>query len=185
MTPRRALVAMTTVAALALAGCGSTASSSSAPSSHATPASASASAGGPSAQTRMICATEAQHDLAATLGLQAANVSTPTWRADVYSCAYRYANGSFTLSVHQAADTRAAHSTFTALGAQLTRRTALEGLGDDAVTTANGSVLVQKDDDVLLVDIRALASRFGVPPDTRANAAISIAATIMGCWTGS
>jgi hypothetical protein len=61
----------------------------------------------------------------------------------------------------------------------------LEGIGATATTTANGSVVVQKDDDVLLVDVRKLPARFGVPSDTRANAAISIAATIIGCWTGA
>jgi hypothetical protein len=178
---RRAFVAMTTVAALARAGCGTTAAPSTAPSSTAPRA----TAGGPSASTRMICASEAQHDLARTLGLAATSVSSPTWRSHVYSCRYRYADGAFTLSVYQRADADAAHATFAALGAQLTRRMELDGLGEDAVTTADGSVLVQKDDDVLLVDIRALPPRFGVPPDSRANAAISIAATIMGCWTES
>jgi predicted regulator of Ras-like GTPase activity (Roadblock/LC7/MglB family) len=133
----------------------------------------------------MICSPEAQEDLAETLGLDAVSVSAPTWDAHVYTCDYRYADASFTLSVHQAADRSAASATFATLGRRLTRRMTLDGLGQDAVTTANGSVLVQKDDDVLLVDVAKLPARFGVPPDTRANAAISIAATIMGCWTGS
>jgi hypothetical protein len=182
---RNGIGAVATVAALALAaGCGGAATAS-APSSTTTPAGQVATSDGPSASTRMICSSEAQKDLAATLGLAAVSVSTPTWQAQVYSCDYRYAGGSFTLSVHQAIDRDVAHATFTALGTQLMRRMPLDGLGQAAVTTANGSVLVQKDDDVLLVDIHALPPRFGVPPDTRANAAISIAATIMGCWTGS
>jgi hypothetical protein len=176
----RARIALVAIAACVLAGCGSARAAS-------TRAKATIpfAGPGPSPQTRMICAPEAQHDLATTLGLETVRVSPPTWRGNVYSCAYDYRNGSYTLSVHQAADAAGARATLAVIAHQLTRRTALQGLGADAFTTADGSVVVEKDADVLVVDITKLPARFGVPADTRANAAISIAATIMGCWTGS
>ena len=139
----------------------------------------------PSESTRMICAPEAQKDLAATLGLETVTPPTPTWLAHTYTCQYAYPDGHFTLSVKQLSDATTTRDYFTSLGDRLTRRMALTGLGQGAFTTADGSVIVQKDDKVLLVDVKGLPVRFGVPSDTRANAAISIAATIMGCWTGA
>jgi hypothetical protein len=43
---------------------------------------------------------------------------------------------------------------------------------------------VQKDDKVLVADVRKLPAEFGEPSDSRANVAITIAATVMGCRTG-
>ena len=51
----------------------------------------------PSAKARMICADEAQEDLAGVLAVRA-KVTTPTWRHRTYRCTYRYANGSFDIS---------------------------------------------------------------------------------------
>jgi len=180
----RGVCALTMIAALA--ACGSSPPAVSGPTSHAAPArDITAPRDAPSVQTRMICAPEAQEDLAKTLGLDATAVTTPSWRARVYSCDYRYADGSFTLSAHQFVDPYAAAAAYGKIAGRLGRATALQGLGAHATTTKNGSVVVQKDDDVLVVDIAMLPARFGVPADTRANAAISIAATIMGCWTGA
>jgi hypothetical protein len=139
----------------------------------------------PSATTRMICASEAQGDLRATLGVDTTAAPLPTWVDHVYSCNYAYPTGSFTLSVKQLADTDTTTAYFEKLGTTLGRVKALDGLGTAAFTTTGGSVVVQKDTKVLFVDVTKLPSRFGVPPDTRANAAVSIAATIMGCWTGA
>lgn len=139
----------------------------------------------PSVSTRMICEPEAQKDLSATIGVATIKTPAPTWLMHTYTCAYVYTDGQFTLSVKQlpnAVDTR---GYFAALGDRLKRRVVLTGLGQGAVTTADGSVIVQKDDKVLLVDVSRLPVRFGAPSDSRANVAISIAATIMGCWTGA
>jgi hypothetical protein len=185
---RRALAALATLAAVALtAGCASAAATS----TRATTTTAAATTDGasstdrPSTQTRMICAPEAQEDLAKTLGLATVAPPVPVWRAGVYSCNYGYANGSFTLSVRQLPDPAHAGAAANVLARQLSSRTELQGLGARAFTTASGGVVVQKDNDVLVVDVLRLPDRFGVPADTRANAAISIAATIMGCWTGA
>lgn len=139
----------------------------------------------PSESTRMICAPEAQKELAATLGVKTVTPPTPTWLAHTYTCQYAYTDGHFTLSAKQLSNATQTRAYFTSLGDRLTRRMTLTGLGQGAFTTADGSVIVQKDHKVLLVDVHGLPTRFGVPSDTRANAAISIAATIMGCWTGA
>jgi type IV pilus biogenesis protein CpaD/CtpE len=172
-------------AVLGIAACGSKASVSSGPSSTAATAPQPIVSSEISASTRMICASEAQEDLSATLGSKTVSTVTPAWRDEVYSCTYQYVNGAFKLSVKQLpnASTTAAYAA--KLGTELGRVKPLTGLGQGAFTTKNGSVVVTKDDKVLLVDVQRLPAMFGVPSDTRANDAISIAATIMGCWTGA
>lgn len=110
---------------------------------------------------------------------------TPTWSDEIYSCTYQYVNGVFKLSVKQLPNEAATMAYATKLGTELGRVKSLTGLGQGAFTTKNGSVVVTKDDKVLLVDVQHLPTMFGVPSDTRANVAISVAATIMGCWTGA
>ena len=131
----------------------------------------------------MICAHEAQEDIRATIGVATSRPVVPTWKAQTYSCRYAYPDGAFTLSVQQLPDEASTSRYFTALAVKLGSRTALTGLGDGATTTSAGAVIVRKDNKVLTVDPKDLPARFGKPADTRANVAISVAATIMGCWT--
>jgi hypothetical protein len=187
-TPVIMLIAL----AVAVAGCGSSHAASGAQSAPTTaPSPAAAAAATPhnadeiSSSTRMICADDAKDDLAATLGVDTVAPVTPTWHNHLYSCAYKYTDGSFTLSVEQLSDAASTTRYFTQTGTRLGRVKTLSGLGQGAFTTKDGSVVVKKDDKVLVVDVRRLPARFGVPTDSPANVAISVAATIMGCWTGA
>ncbi len=166
------------------AACSSSGSASSTPTSSATTTPEPAAAG-ISVSTRMICASEAQADLGAALGTKTVSAVTATWADDIYSCTYQYVNGSFKLSVKQLPDATATDRYAAQLATKLGKQKVLTGLGQGAFTTKNGSVVVTKDDKVLLVDVQRLSAEFGVPADTRANVAITIAATIMGCWTGA
>ncbi len=170
-----------TVAAAACSSSGSTASAPAA-SATTTPEPAAAEI---SVSTRMICAAEAQADLGAALGTKTVSAVAATWADDIYACTYQYVNGSFKLSVKQLPDAAATTRYATQLGAELGKQKVLTGLGQGAFTTKNGSVVVTKDDKVLLVDIQRLPAQFGMPADTRGNVAITVAATIMGCWTGA
>jgi hypothetical protein len=133
----------------------------------------------------MICEAEVEADLVQALGRTTVHPVTPSWTDDVYSCAYEYPDGSFTLSVKQLPDSASTQLFFAHVAARRGRVRQLDGLGEGAFTTPDGSVVVRKDDKVLVVDVRKLAPQFGVPHDSRANVAITIAATIMGCWTGA
>lgn len=177
-----AAVVAALAAAFALGACGSThaRSTSSTPTARVATA-----AGEPSATTKMICAPEAGRDIATALGTKTIRPVVATWKASNYSCQYAYRDGSFTLSVQQLPDTASTARYFTTLANTLGRDMLLTGLGQDATTTTDGGVVVRKDNKVLTVDPRGLPARFGVPPDTRANVAITLAATIMGCWTES
>jgi len=134
--------------------------------------------------TRMICADEAERDIAIATGVATTEPLQPTWRDHEYSCVYHYASGSMRLSVKQLSDSAATVRYFDRLVARLGARETLDGVGQGASTTKTGAVVVRKDDKVLVVDVAGLPARFGVPADVRANVAVTVAATIMGCWTG-
>ncbi len=182
---RSVAVVASLAAVVGIAACGSTAPTVAAPSPNATTAPKPIVSSEISVSTRMICEPGAQEELSATLGSKTVSTVTPTWSDEIYSCTYQYVNGAFKLSVKQLPSDSATTAYATKLVAELGRVKSLTGLGQGAFTTKNGSVIVTKDDKVLLVDVQRLPAMFGVPADTRTNVAISIAATIMGCWTGA
>jgi hypothetical protein len=169
---------------LAIAGCGSSSSSSSAGSGATTSLAGHPAGADPSVSAQMICSTEARTDIAASLGVKA-TVSKPTWINHLYSCTYTYPNGVLTLSVKELDTAAQTTQTYNAFAAQLGRRPDVVSFGQGAFITRNGSVIVRKDFKVLDVDVSKLPLKFGSPPQDRANAALSVAATVMGCWTGS
>jgi hypothetical protein len=168
------------VAVLALAACGS--SSKTAEPTTTVPAGHPVAAG-PSDSAKMICSAEAQSDIAASLGVKA-TVSTPTWVDDVYACKYVYPNGTITMSVKELADTAATTATYTSYATKLGKRPEVVSFGEGAFLTTNGSVVVRKDYKVLDIDVSQLPQKFGTPLQDRSDIALSVAATVMSCWTG-
>ena len=139
----------------------------------------------PSASARMICAAEGKKEIAATVGVDIERPLVAHWTNHVYSCDYIYAHGRTKLSVKELSSAAETTAYFAALGRRLGRRHALQGLGQGAYQTTNGSTVVRKDYRVLLVDVSKLPSPFGRPSSPRADVSLSVAATIMGCWTGA
>ena len=111
-------------------------------------------------------------------------VTTPTWVDSVYSCTYQYPDGSFTLSVKDLADHAATTAYFDSLGASLGHVRETIPLGDGAFATPNGSMVVRKDDKVMLVDVTHLPPALGKQKLAPADVAETVAVTILGCWTG-
>jgi len=140
----------------------------------------------PSAEAKMICEEEAQQDIADfAVGLDVIRPLKPTWNDHVYSCDYVYKNGAtMTLSVKELSSDTETTGYYDALAERLGQRAPVYGLGEVAqgFATASGSVVVRKDDKVLLVDVTKLPSEFGDPADTRANVGVNVAITIMQCW---
>ena len=139
----------------------------------------------PSTSAKMVCAKEAQRELANVLGVSTVSPVTPTWVDHLYSCRYVYANGLFALSVKEVSNRAQTTTYFDTLAQRLGRTGGLNGVGQGAFTTTNGDVVVRKDYKVLLVDISGLPPKFGVPATTSADVAITVADVIMGCWSGS
>jgi len=137
----------------------------------------------PSHIAKMVCAAEAQAEMARVLGVRA-HVRTPTWSDDLYTCRYAYPNGSFLLSVKELSSWAQTLGYFHSLGASMGDTGSLGNLGQGAFTTSDGSVVVRKDWKVLLVNIAPLPKEFGKPPTSKADVAYTVAAIILGCWDG-
>jgi hypothetical protein len=138
----------------------------------------------PSASSKMICSKEAVSDIAASLGV-AAKVSTPTWVNHVYSCNYVYPQGTIKLSVKELGSQQAVAALYNQDAKTFGRRPDVVSFGQGAFITTNGSVIVRKDNKVLDIDVSGIPQKFGAPPQDRSNVALSIAATVMSCWTGA
>jgi hypothetical protein len=181
---RRLPLLVALVAALAIAGCGSSSSGKGAEPTTTTVAGGHPPGSAPSASSKMVCSLEAQRDISASIGVKA-TVTTPTWVNDVYACDYTYPGGAITLSVKELANAAATTKEYKADAAKLGRRPDVVSFGEGAFITTNGSVIVRKDFKVLDVDVSKLPQKFGVPPQDRSNIALSVAATVMSCWTGA
>jgi hypothetical protein len=133
----------------------------------------------------MVCAKEAQAALAVNLGVTPVQVSTPTWVDHLYSCQYVYPVGLFSLSVKELDSAKQTTTYFDGLGALFGRRPGRLAVGQGAYVTTDGSIVVRKDWKVLYVDVSHLPAEFGQPPQSAADAALGVAATILGCWSGA
>jgi hypothetical protein len=139
----------------------------------------------PSKSAKMLCEDDVRREVQALVGVAIAKPLAPTWKDHVYSCRYVYSNGAMTLSVKELANTADTDAYFAAQATALGKQKTIQGLGQGAFTTKNGSTVVRKDYKVLLVDVSGLPAQFGTPPDTKGNVALNVAAEIMGCWTGA
>jgi hypothetical protein len=140
----------------------------------------------PSASAKMICAHRTQTELASILGVRTTQPVVPTWTNHLYSCRYTYHNGFMVLSVKELSGKTQTDAYFTSIAHRLGQSQRPSAIARGAFfTTKNRSAVVRKDYKVLLVDITGLPAQFGAPPQTRADIAIKVAATIMDCWTGN
>ena len=139
----------------------------------------------PSASAKMICAHKTQTEIAAVLGVHTTQPVIPTWTNHLYACRYTYHHAFMVLSVKELSNKTQTVGYFTSLAHRLGQTGRPQPLDRGAFfTTRNLSAVVRKDYKVLLVNITGLPAHFGVPPQTRADIAVKVAATIMGCWTG-
>ena len=183
---RKFFVLAASVLALSMTGCGgSKPAASPDDSQNATVQTAQPAGATPSASAKMICAPEAQAELAVVLGVHTTRPVVPTWTNHTYSCNYTYHNAVIAVSVKDLSSQAETDAYFTSLAHRLGQTQRLGTLGQGAIITQNHSVVVRKDYKVLLVNITGLPAQFGVPPYSRGDIALSVAETIMDCWTGA
>jgi len=137
----------------------------------------------PSKIATMVCAREAQGDIKEALGVKA-TVASRTWIDHDYVCSYEYPHGSFTLSVKELSSWPQTLAYFHSLGKKMGVTRKLANLGQGSFQTTDGSVVVRKDWKVLLVNVVGLPPKFGVPPTSSADVAVTVADVILGCWAG-
>ena len=137
----------------------------------------------PSTIATMICRPKARLEIASVLG-ELATVSRPTWVLHLYSCRYSYPTGSMVLSVKELSSWAQTKGYFRTLAEQMGTSQRLNGLGQAAIQTTDGSIVVRKDWKVLLVNSAGLPAQFGQPLTSSQADAESVADVILGCWSG-
>jgi hypothetical protein len=137
----------------------------------------------PSTIATMICKPKTRQEIASALG-EFATVSRPTWVNHLYSCQYRYPTGSMVLSVKELSSWTQTKSYFQTLERQMGKAQGINGLGQAAVETTDGSMIVRKDWKVLLINSAGLPPQFGQPPTSSGAVAQSVAVVILSCWDG-
>jgi hypothetical protein len=173
--PRRAPPALATLAILlGIIGCGSPT---------ALPRALQAAGRSPSAISRMVCTPKTAAEVAQLMGTKA-SVDTPTWADHLYSCGYRYSEGTMVLSVKELSSWPQTYGYFDQLARTLHKTTPIAKLGQGAFIGRNGSVVVRKDWKILLVDISRVRGEVGSPPRPPGEVAIYLAQVILGCWAG-
>jgi hypothetical protein len=139
----------------------------------------------PSTSALMVCSAQSQRELANALGISPLGPVVPTWLNHLYSCRLNYVNGAVDLSVKELSNKAETTAYFEMLSREFGDTGTVNGLGQGAFTTSNGSIVVRKDYKVLLVDISGLPLQFGVPPTSSADVAATFADVIIGCWSGA
>jgi len=135
----------------------------------------------PSSADKLVCSNDAVSDISASLGVGVTEPLAPTWSGGVYSCRYVFSAGVMVLSVTDHPDAAAATAAFTS--GQPADAMTIPAVGQQAYSLANGSAVVRKDAFVLTIDVSSLPATFGVPPHPRNIDAITVADTILACWT--
>jgi hypothetical protein len=108
---------------------------------------------------------------------------SPTCVDHFYTFRNNYPNGSFTLSVKELADDTHTVDYIDQLAARLGQKQQLDGIGQVAFWTTNGSLVTRNDNKVLLVDVDNLPGQFANPPQPVRAISQIIGTVVMGCWT--
>jgi hypothetical protein len=140
--------------------------------------------GNPPASAAMICDADIKSKVREALRLAGPPSTEWRWSDGVYTCDYHLPMGRMSLEVTVLAGAPQASTLFDAdrgrtLGAQ-----PLAGLGERAFGTDNGTVVVLKDNQVLVVDTTRLPQEFGANGQRRTDLAYEVASDVLGCWTG-
>ncbi len=179
----RLRVAALVVAPLLVAGCGAADAGTTAagPTAH----SATGTAAAPPENASMVCGDEIRGKVQQVLKLPALPTVRSTWINQVYTCTYDLPVGPMVLTVRVAPNKASADIAFAARQKAAPGATSLDGLGEHAYATPDGTTTVIRDAMTLTVDTRALPAVFGAEQQKRTDLANEVASDVLGCWTGN
>jgi hypothetical protein len=140
--------------------------------------------GNPPASAAMICDADIKSKIREVLGLAGPPSTEWRWSNGVYTCDYDLPMGRMSLQVTVLAGVQQAGTMFDADRARTPGALPLRGLGERAFGTKDGTVLVLKDNQILVVDATRLPEEFGANGQRRTDLAYEVASDVMGCWTG-
>lgn len=171
------------LAPLLLAGCAAADAGSTASAPHST--AGHSTAGGPPENASMVCSDEIRGKVQQVLKLPALPTVHATWIKQVYTCTYDLPVGPMVLTVQVAPTKPVAEAAFQSRQQATVGATVLNGLGEHAYATPDGTATVIKDAMTLTVDTTALPAVFGAEQQKRTDLAYEVASDVLGCWTGN
>jgi hypothetical protein len=149
-------------------------------------ASGAGGSGPPSETASMICGSEVRDAVRRVLQLGRAPMGLHAWSHRTYTCSYPLARGDLRLTVKDLDAAGPGRAWFDRLRGRLTGASRIVGLasfGFPAFETPGGDVVFIKDHKTLWVDATRVAAS-DLPPGTdRQDAAYSVAAAVIACWT--
>jgi hypothetical protein len=137
------------------------------------------------AAAQMVCSDEIRGEVADALNLASVPAPASAWADHVYTCTYTPPMGRLVLSVTVAPSTAAAHDRLAVMRDQLGAGVEEPGMGQQAYSASNGTILAAKDNMVLRVDATALPDDLGATHQHRVDVARLLAAGVFNCWTGN
>jgi hypothetical protein len=137
----------------------------------------------PPERAAMVCDDEISGEITQILQLDAPAHTVTAWDGQVFTCTYHLPMGPLVLSVNVSDSDDQAGAFFDARAAELPQAEQTAGLGERAVRTDTGVVVVVKDDMTLTVDATGLPEVFGANGQRRTALAFEVASDILGCWT--
>jgi hypothetical protein len=140
--------------------------------------------GKPPASAAMICDADIKSKVREALSLAGPPSTEWGWSNGVYTCDYHLPMGQMSLQVKVLAGASQARTSFDADQARTPGALPVAGLGERAYRTKDGTVLVLKDNQILVVDTTRLPQEFGANGQRRADLAYEVASDVLGCWTG-
>ena len=137
----------------------------------------------PPERAAMVCDDEISDELTQILRLDAPAHTVTSWDGQVFTCTYHLPMGPLVLQVNVSGSKKEAGAFFDARAAELPQAEKTVGLGERAIRTDTGVVVVVKDDMTLTVDGTGLPEVFGANGQRRSALAFEVASDILGCWT--
>lgn len=131
----------------------------------------------------MICTAETRDNITTVLSVAPEPKPVSSWRDSTYTCTYRVPAGPIVLTVHESASVPAATAYTAQQRSTVAGEKNLAGLNPGAFGTADGIVVLQKDNDTMRVDTSGLSPQSRLYA-RRAGYAYNIAAVVLGCWNG-
>jgi len=139
----------------------------------------------PASTSTMVCASEAEQQIAAALDSDPDESPQHTWSDHLYTCRYHFPDGTLVVSVKELPDVPAATAFFASRASATPGHRPVSTQGQEAFVAPTGYTVVRKDSSVLMIDVSGLPDAFGPHRLSHVTVATAVAIVIMGCWSGS
>ncbi len=127
-----------------------------------------------------ICEDMVRNAVESSLGTPLPGAQSGVWAGSTYTCTYPLTGGQLVLRVDNLQTRQKARIAYDQLSKAAVGRTRLNGLGDRAYQSADGTLVATKDQFVLHIDPSAVP-----PPASKSDLAFAAVVAVLSCWSGT